>query len=363
MAFVGAIYRRYLQKRYRMTPAGAAVLKRMFVSDYRKHIKDFLKVVKIHHYGFSWDDWHTASLTPHTQAEYMKTIQYCSLHPLNGAYSHWIDDKLTLKYLCAGTPLDKYMPRYYFQIDENGKLLPLMDCPQDCRDGKQGLICLLQRVKALAFKRTAGSLGEGFYKVSYDGGRYLVNNRRIDQEELLKHIDELKDYIIIEYLRPHRDLVPYSADTVNCLRYLIARDNTGALYTITRFVRFGTKASGFVENYGAGGILCFVDEKGHFKEGNIFDFKNNKNVVVKHHPDTGALLSGTLPLWPEVESAVNLFASWFPQLKYMGIDFVMTEQSEVKILEVNSLTSFDTLQLEGSLLQRDQGTFFQLQFR
>lgn len=43
MAFVGAIYRRYLQKRYRMTPAGAAVLKKMFVSDYRKHIKDFLK--------------------------------------------------------------------------------------------------------------------------------------------------------------------------------------------------------------------------------------------------------------------------------------------------------------------------------
>lgn len=35
----------------------------------------------------------------------------------------------------------------------------------------------------------------------------------------------------------------------------------------------------------------------------------------------------------------------------------------MKILEVNSLTSFDTLQLEGSLLQRDQGTFFQLQFR
>lgn len=361
MAFVGAIYRRYLQKRYRMTPAGAAVLKRMFVSDYRKHIKDFLKVVKIHHYGFSWDDWHTASLTPHTQAEYMKTIQYCSLHPLNGAYSHWIDDKLTLKYLCAGTPLDKYMPRYYFQIDENGTLLTLMDCPAEYKDGKQGLIKLLEKVKTLAFKRTSGSLGEGFYKVTYDNaGGYAINDTLMNKEKLLSLIDTLKDYLIIEYLHPHKDLVPYSSGTINCLRYLVARDTAGLPYDIKRYIRFGTKASGFVDNYGSGGVLCFVDENGHFTEGNIFDFNNSKNVIVKNHPDNGVPLSGALPLWPEIETAAHMFAAWFPQLKYMGIDFVMTAKNEVKILEINSLTSLDALQLEGPILNQPQGKFFKM---
>ena len=49
---------------------------------------------------------------------------------------------------------------------------------------------------------------------------------------------------------------------------------------------------------------------------------------------------------------------YFPQMNYMGLDFVATSKNEVKILEINSLTSLDAIQLQGSILKMPQGEFF-----
>lgn len=234
--------------------------------DYKTHKKQFLKVYFIHRQGFSWDDWHVHNLTKRNCSEYLKTVQYYAMHPLNGQYSHWIDDKLTLKYLCAGTVLDKYMPKYYYQIDDSGNVLGLSDAP----DGKRfctvtDIAELLDSCGELALKRVAGSLGEGFYKATYNGGMYYLNDAEYSKDKLVKKFGELKDYLVTEYLHPHKDMISFSADTVNTLRYLVGRDSKGKMNLIKSYIRFGTKASGFVENYAAGGVLCFVSEKGIFR--------------------------------------------------------------------------------------------------
>ena len=45
-------------------------------------------------------------------------------------------------------------------------------------------------------------------------------------------------------------------------------------------------------------------------------------------------------------------------MNYMGLDFVVTSKNEVKILEINTLTSLDAIQLQGSILKTPQGEFF-----
>lgn len=72
-----------------------------FRQGYKKHKGRILKVYSIHQRGYSWDDWHVNELTKESCFEYLSTAQYFAMHPLNGQYSHLIDDKLTLKYLCV----------------------------------------------------------------------------------------------------------------------------------------------------------------------------------------------------------------------------------------------------------------------
>ena len=45
-------------------------------------------------------------------------------------------------------------------------------------------------------------------------------------------------------------------------------------------------------------------------------------------------------------------------MDYLGLDFVVTNKDEVKVLEVNSLTSLDALQMHGSVLEGPCGEFF-----
>lgn len=294
----------------------------------------------------------------------MKTAQYYAMHPLNGQYSHWIDDKLTLKYLCAGTRLDCYMPKYYFQIDAYGKLLYLSDAPETGRNHSMGDIAeLLENLREIAVKRIAGSLGEGFFKASYRDGVYFLNSEGYTREQFVKKLQTLREYLVMEYLHPHTDMAPFSPDTVNTIRYLVARDENRKLYCVKSFVRFGTEASGYVENYGAGGILCFISENGSFESGNLQDKGSMKNKKISVHPDKGIPLKGKIPLWPEIQRAADALGEYFPQLDYMGIDFVVTDTNEVKILEVNSLSSLDVLQIQGSVLEGEQGSFYKTRIK
>ncbi|WP_276911949.1 hypothetical protein [Hallella colorans] len=66
----------------------------------------------IHLKGWSYNDWQICGITDKTRKQYLSTAEYASLHPLNGAYSTWIDDKLTLKYILHGTEAGQYMPNY-----------------------------------------------------------------------------------------------------------------------------------------------------------------------------------------------------------------------------------------------------------
>lgn len=332
----------------------------VFVQDYLNHMNQVFTVYSIHQKGFSWDDWHVGALTNDTCSEYLKSTEYCAMHPMNGSFSHWIDDKLTLKYLCVGTVLDQYMPKYYFQVTEEGKVLPLSDAPRGLKNevNVSAVSLLLKQIGELAIKRVAGSLGEGFCKAEYKDGVYFLNGKEYTQEALEEEFASLKNYLITEYLHPHPSLAVFCPDTVNCLRYLVGRDENGEMKLIKSYIRFGTKASGFVENYGAGGVLCFISEDGHFEEGNLLDMKEGKNRVLEEHPDTQVELVGEVPYWAEVQKAADLFGETLPQMSYLGIDFVVTDKNEVKVLEINSLTSLDTMQMKGAILKEAQGEFF-----
>ena len=47
-----------------------------------------------------------------------------------------------------------------------------------------------------------------------------------------------------------------------------------------------------------------------------------------------------------------------PQMSYMGIDFCVTNDDRVKIIEINSLSSLDSIQTNESIYTTPGGEFF-----
>ena len=221
------------------------------------------------------------------------------------------------------------------------------------------ILALLRSEQVLAVKLITGSIGRGFYKCEYRDGVIYVNDAETSEEGFETFLAGLKNYIVMEFLRPHEELAAFWPDTANTLRYLICRID-GEDHMLKSFIRFGSSKTGAVENFNSGGVLCYIDDNGVFDGGYIIDSSKKKlsSVFVEKHPDTEKSLKGVIPHWAEICKAAIDIAKYLPETKYLGYDFVVTDKDEVKLLEINSLTSLDAIQLDKSILETEVGKRF-----
>ena len=356
------IYRSYLRKKLPMTdPRGLHLLSDLYMDDYRKNIRKMASVFKAHRAGFAYSDWCLLTDKPYTPEDYLNTADYYSLHPLNGNETAWIDDKLTLKYIMNGTLLGKYMPEYYFQINDADTILPLVDYHgnNDEKVTLDDVTSLLMQKKKLAFKKIVASMGDGFIKAEYNGTDevFTLNDQKYSKDGVISALSGLKGYLVMELLEPHPYFAQFSTRSIGCLRFQIGRRLSGKTEELFAYMRIGTEKSGCVENYDAGGVLTYV-KNGTFKGGHILDKNTKKDSYIEKHPDNGMEIKGTFPMWNEIRDTAFRIAELMPQLNYFGIDFCLTNQNEMKVLEINSLTSLIGFQLEQPALKNRVGDFF-----
>ena len=78
--------------------------KLQFLRDYLKTGKNPVEVYRIHRKGFTVNDYMLLGIAD-SKSNYLTSKQYCSIHPINGQYSSWIDDKLTFLVLMHGNAI------------------------------------------------------------------------------------------------------------------------------------------------------------------------------------------------------------------------------------------------------------------
>ena len=331
-----------------------------FLSDYKKNPLHMLRTFAIHRRGFTLSDWELQGLSKDNYKTYLTSRAYSGMHPINGYYSKIIDDKMVIKYVFSGTPVGKYMPDYYYLIDEQGVIRPMMDAGGLSRNpAVDDVVALLKENGKLALKLITGSIGKGFYKAEYKDGEFYVNDKQMSRDDFETFVGSLRNYIVSEYLTTHPYLSTFWPDTANTLRYLVGSVN-GEWRLIKSYIRFGSKKSGVVENFNAGGVLSYIDENGHFRGGYVMGKKGRQSysVAIDRHPDTNQVLDGDIPCWDEIRKCAEGIEKLLPQTKYLGFDFVVTDKDQVKLLEINSLTSLDTIQLDCSILDTENGKWF-----
>lgn len=278
--------------------------------------------------------------------DYLSARDYYRLHPINGEYSFWIDDKLTMKYVFSR--YDEYLPAYYYQLEKN-RLMRLTNCPEAYSESIDGIIGLLREKKILAAKRLWGSCGRGFYRLEYKDGEFLVTGKPVSEQELRQLLGSLYSYLILEYVVNHHVLREIWPDATNTLRVLIANCN-GQLVVMRSFIRFGNAKSNGVDNARAGGIESVIDED----TGKIL-FTQSQDAYgtptkITHHPDSGASFDIRIPRWEEIIVKLKEICMDYPQLRYWGFDVAVTEDS-FKILEINSLSGLMAAQCKEPLMK------------
>ena len=301
--------------------------------------------------GFYLETIKYCGITKANVHEYLSDRAYLKLHPINHEYSKIIDNKLYLPYLLKDYP--ELVPTYYYLI-EKGRCINI-----DPLFSSLGLLQLCKVKRRLALKPCSSTMGNGFYILEWNFGRFFLNNIPVDIHEINCLIESLDSYLVTEYVIQHNYSDKINHSSVNTIRLICLRDGTNNEFFIpTSNHRFGVGGK-VVDNVGAegGAVAAYIDVlTGRIK--NIGIIKENgmlsKISDVIRHPDSNQLITGIfIPNWTEMINKVLEVMNHLSFLKYVGLDVVMTEDG-FKILEINSLPTLIAIQIEAGALKNDQ---------
>ena len=259
--------------------------------------------------------------------------------PLNSWMRIWVNDKLTLKYMLAGTDYDGVMPKYYYYSMKDG-LRRLIDNP-DHDQTIDGLLEVLRAEKNLACKPANGALSCGFFKLSFEEGSYYINNEKCSAEDIRDFVVSHPNYVFTEYLFPEKSLAEFSHNIIHTIRIVVLNKDGISPRILGGWIRFATQKHSLANcmynefNEADFNLSAGIDfETGKF--GNAQELYKDKIVPASCHPDTGRILEGEIPNWHTVKEVVLNLSRRFFGIEWMGFDLCVDINGNVRIMEINT---------------------------
>ena len=223
-----------------------------------------------HERGFRAESLSGYDLLEHRLEDYLSDYDYARLWPLNSWQRLWINDKLTLKYLLAGTDMDRYLPAYYYYTSPDsaggipapaaaataapaaapGRLVPLSDSEMD--PTIRGFLAQLKRVGAFACKPCNGEGASGFHELAYTQGAWQVDGEEVGRMGVEQFVASHSNYVFTELIRPASQLARVSP-AIHTLRLLVLNPDGARPSPVANYLRFAVKAGtqGTKANYRA----------------------------------------------------------------------------------------------------------------
>lgn len=274
-------------------------------------------------------------LTEDNYKNFLSDYQYHWLNRINNSYQIWINDKTTTRYVFE--PYKQYLAKYYYdivKIEGVTCIKALQDIPEGFDASFDGIFALLRRDKLLALKPSAGTHGDGFYRMEYADGKYLINGREMSEGEIIEMIEGFKSiYIITEYLFMHSELKKIYPYSVNTIRVAVVNQSAYQPKIMQTYMRIGSSKSGFTDNVGYGGICAKIETA----TGRYYcpeQLRDHKFTPCPIHPDTGVKIEGIVPNWDYMCKGVLDICRFMPELEYLGFDIAITDDG-FKIIEIN----------------------------
>ncbi|MDZ4853075.1 MAG: alpha-L-glutamate ligase-like protein [Pirellulaceae bacterium] len=234
-----------------------------------------------------------------------------------------VDDKLRTKKICESRHIP--VPATFAAISRNGDIPKWLDFIRDRAE--------------FVLKPAHGSGGRGIVVIaSHDtetfttagGSNLSASDIRYHLSSILSGLFSLSgqpDTAIIEQrIVCHPAFQPFSFGGTPDIRVIVYRG-----FPVMAMVRLPTSISRGRANLHQGAIAAAVDLQTGTTFGGVC-----RNHPVDKHPDTGAIIQGfQVPFWNEILTASMDLADNL-KLGYVGIDFVVDEQTGPLVLEANA---------------------------
>jgi len=312
-----------------------------------------------HNNGFLAESALTYNLTDSNLNDYLSDYDFWKLWPLNSWTRIWINDKLTLKYLLAGTEFSDLMPKYYYYMSDTG-LRTLIDHDNNhCSvwGGGRGedFLNTLRGKGVFACKPCNGSTAIGFFKMSYEDGFFYAAGEALNESTIDQFLKEHSNYVFTEYLRPSNQFAQISPQ-IHTLRLVTLNIHGDDPVIIGGYLRFPTRNNGD-SNYCVLDDVS-IDKFNYFCEinpENGYYFNPQKtyiNRVEKSpiHPDSGIQVKGMIENYDELKNKTLCIAKMFNTLEFLGFDIGVTDKG-FKIMEINSHPGVKYMQLFTPLMK------------
>lgn len=300
-----------------------------------------------HEHGFYGESAIAYGLTDENISNYLSDYDYCRAWPLNDWQRIWINDKLTFKYIFAGTKFDKYLPEtYYYRAQD--RLVPLID--SHMQEGISGFLELLKEKGEFACKPCNGEWARGFHKLSYLDGRFMIDNKPSDEESVVDFVSTHANLIYTEFFHPDAQTARIDP-LIHTLRILMINQTGSDPVPAASYLRFAMGAnnddskanyhrpeSKDISSYNVG----FDMETGTFGGGHII--YGYKRIDTDLHPDSGVEASGVIENWQEIKEMLVEMSLRIGPLEYLGYDLGMTTKGP-KLMEINSHSGCKYLQV------------------
>ena len=283
-------------------------------------------------------------ITEENYGEYISDFEYKWLRHINPKYRKWMEDKITVKYICS--EFNQFFPEYYYHIickNGNNKVISMMDLPEGYTNEFEDIFKLVQEKGVLALKPDEGSHGDGFYKFTYEDGKYQLNYKDATKQEVLDILEDINNqYLVTEYINMCDELKRVYDGSVNTVRMIVFKKDGKNPQVGNAYVRFGSKKTGAVDNVGAGGMTATIDvETGRFHDAKIVMSNSIEDCPI--HPDTGVPIEGYLPHWDQVKEDVLAVTKSIKQLEWFGVDLAVTNDG-IKFPEINRFPDYPAVE-------------------
>lgn len=278
--------------------------------------------------------------------------RYRKLGTINDNYrdvlrNKWLFHKL---YSLHDIPTPEYYGNYHRHRGSWQDGAPLR-CREDIETGIQ-----LQKHKSLVAKPVVGSGGSRVVVFTDATAKPTLAlkdaaGKQWTAQELAEFIGQ-RDYIFESRIEQHPALAAIYPHSLNTVRIVTLNDGH-EVRPWAAALRVGTKHSGYVDNWGQGGISIAVDTKsGQLGRGAV-SVKHLGSLprFITEHPDTDYEFTGrTLPNWEDILTTVERAAKVVPGLPYVAWDVAITEAGSA-IIEGNHRPDVNLLQVHGGLMQ------------
>lgn len=283
-------------------------------------------------------------ITKGNHEEFISDFEYKWLRHINPKYRKWMEDKITVKYVCSD--YNECFPEYYYHIickNGNNKVISMMDLPEGYTNSFEDIFRLVEEKGVLALKPDEGSHGDGFYKFTCEDGKYQLNYQDVTKQQVLDILEDIENqYLVTEYINMCDELKAVYDGAVNTVRMIVFKKDGREPQIGNAYVRFGSKATGAVDNVGAGGMTATIDvATGHFHDAKIVLSNSIEDCPI--HPDTGVPIDGYLPHWEEVKKQVLDVTRSIKQLEFFGVDLAVTNEG-IKFPEINRFPDYPAVE-------------------